>query len=193
MRGFGGRRGGYRDGEDILAVCSRLASLSTATSPKHDRRTISWGQMLSGFRSVDPTSTARAWQSSSMVKGRSAWDIHISTSIPTRDRSPFCALIRWSVCVYTLSRSTPVVATFCNIFFLLASEISPNIASIFNATSINLYTVSISDPGPSRELLLLTCPRPSPALFSKSYFSNYQASSPSLRYPHHLPSSDLHK
>jgi len=147
--------------------------------------------MFSGFRFFVPISTARAWQSSSIVKGRSAWDIHISTSIPSLDRSPFCALIRWSVWVYTLSRSTPVVATFRNIFFLFAREVSPNIASMFNATSRNLCTTSMSDLGPPRELLLLTSLRPFPALFSKCHFSDHLASSLAPRN-HHPPSSDLH-
>jgi len=47
-------------------------SLSTAISPRQQLTNVSIEGMLLGLKSVDPSSIARAWESSSGLNGRSA-------------------------------------------------------------------------------------------------------------------------
>ena len=120
--------------------------LSMITSPRHESRTVLTEGALSRFRSVDPISTARAWQSSSIFNGRCEWDTHISTCISSLDSPSFYSLIRRNVSSYTSPRAPPAVATVVSIFSLLALVVSPKIAAILKTTSRNLKGRSMGDP-----------------------------------------------
>jgi len=147
---FGEHQARHQAGKGILEVCSGLAEIWT--SPHQPQQALSMTLALypavGCSQGLDPSSPFRPPGHGGVRQSPTAvqHETHISTCVPSLDRPPFCSLIRCSVWSYTLSRSTPVVATFCNIFLLFANVVSPKIASIFSATSRNLPRMSISEP-----------------------------------------------